>query len=110
MDVIYQLTEYTQWENQLKKTLADLEKREKQLAASEQEVINRLFFMEWNQVSITTILWCHNNYKQNPSVALPRTSVSVCLSIWKASFYFLLSMFSFHFFFSFLYLLFHISL
>lgn len=53
MDVIYQLTEYTQWENQLKKTLADLEKREKQLAASEQEVINRLFFMEWNQVSIT---------------------------------------------------------
>lgn len=33
------LTEYTQWENQLKKTLADLEKREKQLAASEQEVL-----------------------------------------------------------------------
>ena len=33
-----QLAEYTQWENQLKKTLADLEKREKQLAANEHEV------------------------------------------------------------------------
>lgn len=33
------LTEYTQWESQLKKTLADLEKREKQLAANEHEVL-----------------------------------------------------------------------
>ncbi|XP_076443605.1 centrosomal protein of 120 kDa-like isoform X2 [Babylonia areolata] len=32
------LTEYTQWEAQLKKTLADLEKRDKQLSANEHEV------------------------------------------------------------------------
>nr|KAG5699532.1 hypothetical protein BaRGS_033728 [Batillaria attramentaria] len=33
------LAEYTQWESQLKKTLEDLEKREKQLAANEHEVL-----------------------------------------------------------------------
>ncbi|XP_070175091.1 centrosomal protein of 120 kDa-like isoform X2 [Littorina saxatilis] len=33
------LAEYTQWEAQLKKTLADLEKRDKQLAANEHEVM-----------------------------------------------------------------------
>jgi len=40
------LTEYAQLEEQLRKTLTDLEKREKQLAANEQEVSDHIYIVK----------------------------------------------------------------
>ena len=39
MIFLFQLAEYTQAEEKLRKTLLDLQKREKQLAVNEQEVM-----------------------------------------------------------------------
>ena len=41
----FQLSEYAQLEEKLRKTLLDLEKREKQLAANEQEVRPLSYFL-----------------------------------------------------------------